>query len=144
MGCYGAERADDGMSARVLLVEDEPDIRRIARAALARAGFEVVTAANGVEALTLVAAECPDLIVLDWMLPELNGPDTCVRLKANPASAHIPVVFLTGKKGETDEARCATLGAVGYITKPFNPLSLGDQVKSLWRNAAGWSDDRKP
>jgi DNA-binding response OmpR family regulator len=128
------------MRARVLLVEDEPDIRLIARAALARAGFDVVTAATGVEALTWVAAERPDLIVLDWMLPDLNGPDTCVRLKADPASADIPIVFLTAKNDATDHARCAALGAVGCITKPFNPLNLGDQVMSLWRTAAKRSD----
>lgn len=123
------------MTGRVLLVEDEPDIRLIARAALARAGFHVVTAANGVEALALVAAERPDLILLDWMMPELDGPGTCARLKADPASAGIPVIFLTGRRDAADQARCAALGAAGCITKPFDPLRLGDQVLSLWQPA---------
>jgi DNA-binding response OmpR family regulator len=120
------------MSARILLVEDEPDIRLIARAALMRAGFDVLTAGDGHEALTLAAAEGPDLIVLDWMLPELNGPDTCLRLKADPATAHIPVVFLTARKDEGAQAQCIEAGALGFISKPFNPLALGDQVKALW------------
>lgn len=120
------------MRGRILLVEDEPDIRLIARAALVRAGFDVLTAGDGHEALVLAAAESPDLIVLDWMLPELNGPDTCARLKADPATAHIPVVFLTARKGEAAQAQCIGAGALGFISKPFNPLALGDQVKALW------------
>ena len=122
------------MSARLLLVEDEPDIRLIARAALQRAGFDVLTAGDGSEALELVVGEAPDLVVLDWMLPVLNGPDTCARLKGDPSTAHIPVIFLTARKNEADHARCIELGALGSIPKPFNPLTLGEQVKSLWRS----------
>jgi DNA-binding response OmpR family regulator len=120
------------MSARILLVEDEPDIRLIARAALMRAGFDVLTAGDGHEALKLAASEGPDLIVLDWMLPQLNGPDTCARLKSDPATAHIPVVFLTARKDEGAQAQCIEAGALGFVPKPFNPLALGDQVKALW------------
>jgi two-component system OmpR family response regulator len=123
------------MSARLLLVEDEPDIRLIARAALARAGFEVLTAGDGREALRLVAAAPPDLIVLDWMLPELDGPATCARLKADPVSARIPVVFLTARADDADRARCVAMGAIGAIPKPFNPLTLGNQVAELWHSA---------
>ena len=120
------------MKPRLLLVEDQPDIALIARAAFVRAGFDVRTAGDGAEALAL-AADGPDLIVLDWMLPGLNGVETCVRLKNNPATAHIPVVFLTGKRDEASQATCIEVGAIGCITKPFNPLSLGDQVIGLWR-----------
>lgn len=120
------------MKARLLLVEDQPDIALIARAAFVRAGFDVRTAGDGAEALIL-AADGPDLIVLDWMLPGLSGVETCVRLKNNPATAHIPVVFLTGRRDEASQATCIEAGAIGYITKPFNPLSLGDQVIGLWR-----------
>lgn len=122
------------MKPRLLLVEDEPDIALIARAAFVRAGFDVRTARDGAEALTL-ASDGPDLIVLDWMLPGLSGVETCVRLKSDPATADIPVVFLTGKKDDASRATCLELGAIGCITKPFNPLSLGDQVVALWRLA---------
>ena len=121
------------MRARVLLVEDEPDIRLIARAALMRAGFDVLTAGDGVEALALARSHAPDLILLDWMLPELDGFETCVRLKADSGTAPIPVIFFTANTNPGDQARCIPLGALGCITKPFNPLSLGDQVKALWR-----------
>jgi DNA-binding response OmpR family regulator len=124
------------MSARVLLVEDEPDVRLIARAALARAGFDVITAATGLEALTLVASDAPDLILLDWMLPELDGFETCARLKANPATQGVPVIFLTARTNDADRAKCVGLGALGCIAKPFNPLELGKQVHALWREGA--------
>lgn len=120
------------MKPRLLLVEDQPDVALIARAAFVRAGFDVRTAGDGAEALIL-AADGPDLIVLDWMLPGLSGVETCARLQKNPATAHIPVIFLTGKKGDGSQATCLEVGAIGCITKPFNPLSLGDQVIGLWR-----------
>jgi DNA-binding response OmpR family regulator len=122
------------VKVRLLLVEDEPDVALIARAAFVRAGFDVRTAGDGAEALTL-ASEGTDLIVLDWMLPGLSGIETCARLKSDPRTTHIPVIFLTGKQDEASHAKCIELGAVGCITKPFNPLSLGDQVIALWRSS---------
>ena len=121
------------MNVRVLLVEDEPDIRLIARAALTRSGFDVLTAETGVEALTKVGAERPDLVLLDWMLPELDGFETFARLKADPATERLPVIFLTARTNEADRARCLALGALGCIPKPFNPLELGNQVKAIWQ-----------
>jgi two-component system cell cycle response regulator len=119
----------------VLLVEDEPDISLIARAALLRAGFDVAVATTGVEALAAAAAERFDLILLDWMMPELDGFETCERLKSNVQTAGIPVIFLTAKRNEGDLARCLEAGALGSISKPFNPLELGNQVKAIWRTA---------
>lgn len=119
----------------ILLVEDEPDIRLIARAALARAGFEAIAVGSGGEALAAAAAGPVDLILLDWMLPDLDGPETCARLKADPATADIPVLFLTARHDAADRARCLELGALGSIAKPFDPLALGDQVRALWRPA---------
>jgi DNA-binding response OmpR family regulator len=130
------------VKARLLLVEDEPDMALIARAAFVRAGFDVRTAADGAEALVL-ASDGTDLIVLDWMLPGLSGVETCSRLKNNPATAHIPVVFLTGKTDEASQATCIEVGAIGCITKPFNPLSLGDQVIQLWRPSGQRLQDAK-
>lgn len=133
------------MSPRLLLVEDEPDIRLIARAALMRAGFDVLTAENGADAIDLAVSQTPDVIVLDWMLPEVDGFETCGRLKADPATARIPVVFLTARTSPDDQARCLALGALGCITKPFNPLSLGDQVKALWRQSGNRApEDPRP
>ena len=119
------------MKPHVLLVEDEPDIRLIARAALTRAGFDVVPAANGLEALAAVAASRPDLIVMDCMMPELDGLDACARLKSDEATRDIPVIFLTAKADAAAKGRCMALGALGCIAKPFNPLQLGDQIKAL-------------
>jgi CheY-like chemotaxis protein len=119
------------MKGHVLLVEDEPDIRLIARAALIRAGFDVVPAANGREALAAVAASRPDLIVMDCMMPELDGLDTCARLKSDAETRDIPIIFLTAKADAEVHGRCLALGARGCIAKPFNPLQLGDQIKAL-------------
>lgn len=135
MGHDGAEGAVDDMSARILLVEDEPDIRLIACAALMRVGFTVTTAANGLEALSAVAAERPDLIIMDWMMPELDGAETCARLKADPETELIPVLFLTAKSDGAAHAGCMAVGALGCIAKPFNPLALGEQVKGLWQQS---------
>ena len=122
------------MTLRVLLVEDEPDIRLIAQAALLREGLEVITAATGGEALQLVEREEPDLVLLDWMLPDLDGFETWSRLKGNPATAHLPVIFLTARNSAADQSKCLEAGALGCIAKPFNPLVLGGQVKALWRS----------
>ena len=125
------------MKPRVLLVEDEPDISLIARAALVRAGFDVATAGTGLEALAKAAGERFDLILLDWMLPELDGFETCARLKADPVTAAVPVIFLTAKRDESDRARCMALGALGCITKPFKPLELGNSIAAIWTPDAG-------
>jgi DNA-binding response OmpR family regulator len=132
------------MKARILLVEDEPDIRLIARASLIRSGLEVSIAENGEDALALAAADRPDLILLDWMLPGIDGFETCARLKADPKTATIPVVFLTARTTkENDRARHQALGAIGWIAKPFNPLELGDQVKTLLKTSAASEGDTR-
>lgn len=123
------------MTARLLLVEDEPDIRLIARAALMRSGFDVIGAESGEEALALVARERPDLILLDWRLPGLDGFETCARLKADSATQGIPVIFLTAGATAATEARADAVGALGCIAKPFNPLTLGERVRALWTEA---------
>jgi len=116
---------------KVLLAEDEPDVQLIARLSLKKAGFTVVTAGNGLEALERVAAERPDVILLDWMMPDMDGYETCRRLKADPATADIPVVFLTARVQEAEVARALALGAAGCIGKPFDALTLGQRVKEL-------------
>ena len=114
-----------------MLAEDDPDIQLVARLALKRAGFMVTVVGNGQEALDAIRQQPPDVVLLDWMMPELDGPETCRQLKADPATAAIPVVFLTAKSQETEIQRGLSLGASGYVTKPFDALSLGQQVKDI-------------
>lgn len=119
------------MSLSIVLAEDEPDIQLVARLALKRAGFTVRVVNNGIEAIAAAKADRPDVILLDWMMPELDGPATCRRLKADPATAAIPVIFLTARSQEVEIQRGLALGAAGYITKPFNALTLGDEVHQV-------------
>jgi CheY-like chemotaxis protein len=116
---------------KLLLAEDEPDVQLIARLSLKKAGFTVVTVVNGVEVLQRVLEERPDAILLDWMMPDMDGFETCKRLKANPATASIPVIFLTARVQEAEVARAMALGAAGCIGKPFDALTLGAQVREL-------------
>lgn len=124
------------MSLSVILAEDDPDIQLVARLALKRAGFAVRVVSNGLEALEAVRADPPDVVLLDWMMPELDGPETCRQLKANPATAHLPVIFLTAKSQESEIQRGLGLGAAGYITKPFDALTLGQRVRDLVKAGA--------
>ena len=119
----------------VVLAEDEPDIQLVARLALKRAGFTVRVVTNGLEAIAAVHEARPDVVLLDWMMPELDGPETCQRLKADPATASVPIIFLTARSQEAEIQRGLSLGARGYITKPFDALTLGEQVKQLLESA---------
>lgn len=121
---------------RVLLADDDPDIRLVARLALKRAGFEVTAVESGLAAVEQAATARPDVILLDWMMPGMDGPEACARLKADPATAAIPVVFLTAKSMESAGAGAAALGAVGTIGKPFDPLALGRQVLEILARVA--------
>src|SRR5688572_16800783 len=121
----------------VVLAEDDLDIQLVARLALKRAGFAVTVVGNGREALEAVQAEAPDVILLDWMMPELDGPETCRRLKADPATSAIPVIFLTAKSQETEIQRGLSLGAAGYVTKPFDALTLGQDIKDIITKSGG-------
>jgi CheY-like chemotaxis protein len=115
----------------VVLAEDDPDIQLVARLALKRAGFIVRVVNNGQEALDAVHEQKPDVVLLDWMMPELDGPETCRRLKADPETALLPVIFLTAKSQEAEIQRGLSLGAAGYVTKPFDALRLGQQVREI-------------
>ena len=115
----------------LLLAEDEPDVQLIARLSLKKAGFQVATVNNGAEALEYVATTRPDVILLDWMMPDMDGFETCKRLKGDPATRDIPVIFLTAKVQESEVARALALGAAGCIGKPFDALTLGNQVRAI-------------
>ncbi len=120
------------IAKKILMVEDDPDIRRVAVMALKfKGGFEVVVAGDGVEGLEKAAAEKPDVILLDSMMPRLDGPETCKRLKADPDLKAIPVIFLTAKSQKKEIESGLELGAIGYLVKPFDPMTLADELKSL-------------
>jgi two-component system, OmpR family, alkaline phosphatase synthesis response regulator PhoP len=116
----------------ILVVDDEPDIIDLIRYNLSKEGFTVHAARNGKEALELTSP-APDLVVLDIMMPVMDGFETCRRLKADPATASIPVLFLTAKTSEVDEVVGLELGADDYIQKPISPRTLVARVKAVLR-----------
>jgi len=118
----------------ILVVDDERDIVELIRYNLSKEGMEVARAYNGREALEK-AASLPDLIILDVMMPVLDGLETCRRLKADPRTAKIPVVFLTARLAEVDEIVGLELGADDYIRKPISPRTLVARVKAVLRRA---------
>jgi len=120
------------MAKKILAVDDEKHIVRLIQVNLERAGYEVVTANDGAQALEMVAADRPDLIVLDWMMPQLNGMETLKRLKANEATADIPVIMLTAKSQDQDVFKGWQSGVDSYLTKPFNPMELLTFVKRIF------------
>jgi CheY-like chemotaxis protein len=110
---------------KVLIIDDEPDIRRIAKLGLVRVGkMDVVEATNGAEGLIKAREEKPDAVLLDVMMPGLDGVSTLAKLREDPATAGIPVVFLTAKAIATEVDRLKSLGASGVLTKPFDPMTL--------------------
>src|ERR1035438_3821702 len=129
------------MAKRILGVDDERHIVRLIQVNLERAGYEVLTAADGQQALETVAKEHPDLIVLDWMMPQLNGMETLKRLKANPATADIPVIMLTAKSQDADVFKGWQSGVDCYLTKPFNPMELLTFVKRIFQDLENPPED---
>ncbi|HST60023.1 MAG TPA: response regulator [Longimicrobium sp.] len=123
------------MSRKILLVDDEDDIREVAQMSLEMtAGWDVVTASSGAEGLRMAAAERPDAILLDVMMPGMDGPATARALKAEAATADIPIILLTAKVQAADRRRFDDLGVAGILAKPFDPMSLADEV----RGVLGW------
>jgi CheY-like chemotaxis protein len=114
---------------RILLADDDESIRMVARLGLSREGYEVTLVEDGLSALEAARTQPFDALLLDWMLPGMDGIDVCRTLKADPATASLPIVFLTAAShaGAHEEALAA--GALGVIAKPFNPMTLGGQVR---------------
>ena len=119
----------------VLIIDDEDDIREVAALSLeATADWRVLTASSGPEGIRTAAAEHPDAILMDVMMPGMDGPTAFKQLQANPATAHIPVVLLTAKVQGVDQRRFAGLGVAAVLFKPFDPLALAGQISE----ALGW------
>jgi two-component system phosphate regulon response regulator PhoB len=125
----------------VLVVEDEADIRELVSYNLGREGFHVVSVATGEAALGSIQAEPPDLVLLDLMLPGVDGLTVCRQLKTSPATKAIPVVILTAKGEETDVVVGLNLGADDYITKPFSPRVLIARIQTVLRRTRGAAAD---
>jgi two-component system, OmpR family, alkaline phosphatase synthesis response regulator PhoP len=119
------------MPYRILSVDDEPDVTALVRFHFSRAGYEVLTAASGREAIETIRCRHPDLVLVDLMLPDIDGLGLCEIIRQNSATAAIPIVILTA--WATAEARQAgfELGAIDYVTKPFSPRDLVDRVARL-------------
>jgi two-component system, OmpR family, alkaline phosphatase synthesis response regulator PhoP len=122
------------MSKRILVIDDEPKIVEICRDYLTAAGFEVMTAADGQRGLIVARKERPDLIVLDLMMPGLDGLDVCRELRRE---SDTPIIMLTARVEESDKLVGLELGADDYITKPFSPRELVARVRTVLRRAAG-------
>ena len=118
-------------TGRVLVVDDEDDIRELCRVNLEFEGYEVIDAADGEAALQLVRSDHPDVIFLDLMTPKMDGWEVLRQLKEDDATASIPVILLTAKTGENEQMRGWQEGILEYVSKPFNPLSLVE-----WANRA--------
>ena len=118
---------------KVLVVDDEADILELVRYNLSKEGYSVNCVESGEEALSSARNDAPGLIVLDLMLPGMDGLDVCKALKSDPKTAHIPVIMLTAKGAEADVVTGLELGADDYLVKPFSPRILSARVKALFR-----------
>jgi CheY-like chemotaxis protein len=120
---------------KVLIIDDEDDIREVAALSLESiAGWDVVMASSGAQGLARAIEHQPDAILLDVMMPGMDGPSTFRELRANPSTAKIPVLLLTAKVQSSDQRRFADLGVEAVLFKPFDPLTLSDQIADV----LGW------
>ncbi|MBZ0187323.1 MAG: response regulator [Candidatus Obscuribacterales bacterium] len=117
---------------RVLIIDDEEDTREIAKLSLSMlGGFDVVEAENGKQGIEVATLEKPDVILLDMMMPIMDGPATLEALRTNEATKDIPVIFLTAKAMTTEIEKLKRMGAVDVITKPYDPTTLAGQVQQI-------------
>jgi CheY-like chemotaxis protein len=124
------------MSHTILIIDDEDDIREVAALSLETvAGWQVFTASSGVQGLARAMEHHPDAILLDVMMPGMDGPTTFRELRKNPATSKIPVLLLTAKVQSSDQRRFADLGVEAILFKPFDPLTLSTQIAGV----LGWS-----
>lgn len=131
------------MKPRILIVEDETAVVTLLRYNLEREGFEVDAALDGREAMIAVDENPPDLVLLDWMLPEMSGIEVCRQLRRKPVSKSIPVIMLTARGEESDTVRGLDAGADDYVTKPFSPAELVARMHALLRRSRPVLADEK-
>ena len=124
------------MTASILVVEDEPSIQELIAVNLVRQGHAVRRAANAEEAYGAIAAAVPDVILLDWMLPDTPGPTIARRLRSEPRTREVPIIMLTARAGEEDKVAGLESGADDYITKPFSPRELEARIQAVLRRRA--------
>ncbi len=117
--------------AKILIAEDEPDIRDLVKFTLTYAGHEVVAVGNGAEAVEAARAEQPDMILMDVRMPRMTGYEACTAMKADPATRDIPVVFLSAKGQDAEIQTGLAAGASEYLLKPFAPMELSERVGEL-------------
>jgi two-component system alkaline phosphatase synthesis response regulator PhoP len=140
MSPLAAEQLERGPRPKILVVEDEADIRELIRYNLEREGFSVEEAASGAEALERIKRRAPDLLVLDLMLPGTPGLEVCRLVRAEKATATLPILIVTAKGTEVDRVLGLEMGADDYVVKPFSPRELVARVKALLRRASGRGD----
>ncbi len=126
----GAEE-ERKMSKRVLIADDEPNIVMSLEFLMQRAGYQVQVAGNGEDALRMATDSRPDLMLLDVMLPKMNGFEVCQKIRANPGCASVKIVMLTAKGRDTEVAKGLAIGADAYVTKPFSTKDLLAQVREI-------------
>jgi two-component system phosphate regulon response regulator PhoB len=120
---------------RILVVDDDADIRDMLSFKLAHAGFEVHTEEDGETGLAAAQELEPDLVLLDWMIPRMTGPEVCLALRQKPETSKLPVILLTAKAQEADVQRGFATGADDYVSKPFSPRELVSRVQALLTRA---------
>ena len=120
---------------KILVVDDEENIRALVRFNLEKAGYQIMEASNGKNALEIIAEDRPDLIILDLMLPVIDGLDVCRKLKGSLITSAIPIIMLTAKSDEVDRVIGLELGADDYLTKPFGPRELIARIKAVLRRS---------
>jgi len=124
------------VALRILLIEDDPDIQKMVQLSLKfQGGHQVSVVSNGRDGLVKAAAELPDLILLDVMMPEMDGYEACRLLKSQRSTQNIPVVFLSARAQQSEIQRGQALGAIGYLVKPFDPMTLSSQLDTLYHQA---------
>lgn len=128
---------------KILIVEDETDIAQLVKIYLEKEGFRTVHAKTGAEGLRLIKTEPPDMVILDLMLPEMDGLELCKKIRSVPETALLPVIMLTAKAEESDTIVGLELGADDYIAKPFSPKNLVARTKALFRRLGRANDTQQ-
>ena len=130
------------MKPHVLIAEDEPAVCELLRYNLEREGYDVSIANDGEEALLIIEENTPDLLLLDWMLPQVPGIEVCRRVRSRPATKNLPIIMLTARAEESDRIRGLDTGADDYITKPFSTVELMARIRAVLRRIRpGLADD---